>query len=102
MRRYAMADTIGTGSPGSSGCERGGWPACTNMSTRATPSRPSAPRNTRQKPRGQDFERRGPAPASKERSMAYKVIQWATGAKGMVALQEIIRHPDLDLVGLRV
>jgi 2,4-diaminopentanoate dehydrogenase len=34
--------------------------------------------------------------------MAYRIVQWATGAKGMVSLREIIRHPDLDLVGLRV
>jgi hypothetical protein len=30
------------------------------------------------------------------------MIQWATGAKGVVALREIIRHPNLELVGLRV
>jgi hypothetical protein len=34
--------------------------------------------------------------------MTYRVIQWATGAKGMYALREVIRHPDLELVGLRV
>jgi hypothetical protein len=34
--------------------------------------------------------------------MTYKIIQWATGSKGMIALREVIRHPDLKLVGLRV
>jgi hypothetical protein len=31
-----------------------------------------------------------------------KVAQWATGSVGMWSLREIIRHPDLELVGLRV
>lgn len=34
--------------------------------------------------------------------MSYKIIQWATGSKGMICLREVIRHPDLNLVGLRV
>lgn len=34
--------------------------------------------------------------------MGYKVIQWATGEVGMLCLKEILRRPDLDLVGLRV
>jgi hypothetical protein len=34
--------------------------------------------------------------------MSYRIIQWATGSKGMVSLREVIRHPDLQLVGLRV
>ena len=34
--------------------------------------------------------------------MAYKVIQWATGSVGNWALKEIIRNPDLELVGLLV
>lgn len=34
--------------------------------------------------------------------MAYKVIQWATGSVGTWALREVIRNPDLELVGLRV
>ncbi len=34
--------------------------------------------------------------------MAYKVIQWATGAIGKTALRQIIDHPDLELVGLFV
>ena len=34
--------------------------------------------------------------------MAYRVIQWATGAVGSLALKEIIRHPDLELVGVLV
>lgn len=34
--------------------------------------------------------------------MPYRVIQWATGAKGMVSLREVIKNPDLELVGLRV
>jgi 2,4-diaminopentanoate dehydrogenase len=34
--------------------------------------------------------------------VAYRVVQWATGSVGMWSLKEIIRHPDLELVGLRV
>ena len=34
--------------------------------------------------------------------MSYKVVQWATGSVGTASLKEIIRHPDLELVGLRV
>ena len=34
--------------------------------------------------------------------MTYKVVQWATGSVGNASLKEIIRHPDLELVGLRV
>jgi 2,4-diaminopentanoate dehydrogenase len=34
--------------------------------------------------------------------MAYKVIQWATGEVGTLCLREIIRRPELELVGLRV
>ena len=34
--------------------------------------------------------------------MAYKVIQWATGNVGQLALRGIIEHPDLELVGLLV
>jgi hypothetical protein len=34
--------------------------------------------------------------------MTYKVVQWATGSVGMWSLKEIVRNPDLDLVGLRV
>src|SRR5436305_14559081 len=32
----------------------------------------------------------------------YRVIQWATGNTGLRALREIVRHPDLDLVGVLV
>ena len=32
----------------------------------------------------------------------YRVIQWATGAVGSAALREIIRHPKLELVGVKV
>jgi len=32
----------------------------------------------------------------------YRVIQWATGAVGSAALREVIRHPKLELVGLKV
>ncbi|MFE3000823.1 hypothetical protein ACFXG4_38240 [Nocardia sp. NPDC059246] len=32
----------------------------------------------------------------------YRVIQWATGRVGLPALQGIINHPDLELVGLFV
>ena len=34
--------------------------------------------------------------------MAYKVIQWATGAIGKTCLRQIIDHPDLELAGLLV
>ena len=34
--------------------------------------------------------------------MSYKVVQWATGSVGTASLREIIRNPDLELVGLRV
>ncbi len=34
--------------------------------------------------------------------MAIKVIQWATGEVGRAQLQEIIQHPDFELVGLFV
>jgi hypothetical protein len=32
----------------------------------------------------------------------YRVVQWATGNTGQRALREVIRHPTLDLVGVRV
>ena len=32
----------------------------------------------------------------------YKVIQWATGVVGSAALGGILRHPKLELVGLKV
>ena len=32
----------------------------------------------------------------------YRVIQWATGNTGQRALREVVRHPSLDLVGVRV
>ena len=31
--------------------------------------------------------------------MAYRVIQWATGGVGKAAIQGIVEHPDLELVG---
>jgi 4-hydroxy-tetrahydrodipicolinate reductase len=34
--------------------------------------------------------------------MAYRVIQWSTGNVGRHALRSILRHPDLQLVGLWV
>src|SRR5437588_8362878 len=34
--------------------------------------------------------------------MPYKVIQWATGNVGQLALRAIIEHPELELVGLLV
>lgn len=34
--------------------------------------------------------------------MAYRVIQWSTGNVGRLALRGILRHPDLELVGLWV
>jgi hypothetical protein len=35
-------------------------------------------------------------------STRYRVVQWATGNTGQRALREVIRHPRLDLVGVRV
>ncbi len=35
-------------------------------------------------------------------SSRYRVVQWATGNTGQRALREVIRHPSLDLVGVRV
>src|SRR5207302_5764061 len=32
----------------------------------------------------------------------YRVVQWATGNTGQRALREVIRHPDLELVGVLV
>ena len=32
----------------------------------------------------------------------YKVIQWATGVAGTASLKGIIRHPKLELVGVKV
>ena len=32
----------------------------------------------------------------------YRVVQWATGNIGSRALREVIRHPDLELVGVLV
>jgi len=32
----------------------------------------------------------------------YRVVQWATGNTGQRALREVIRHPGLELVGVRV
>ena len=34
--------------------------------------------------------------------MSHRVIQWATGNTGQRALREVIRDPDLELVGLLV
>src|SRR5690554_341841 len=34
--------------------------------------------------------------------MAYRVIQWGTGAVGSCSLRHIIDHPDLELVGVWV
>jgi hypothetical protein len=37
-----------------------------------------------------------------ERSVTVRVVQWATGAVGRAQLQELIQHPDLELVGVLV
>ena len=34
--------------------------------------------------------------------MTYRVVQWATGIHGRLALRGIIDHPELELVGVRV
>ncbi len=48
-------------------------------------------------PRAQDAGRAGELSAPR-----YRVVQWATGNIGTRALREVIRHPDLDLVGVLV
>ncbi len=35
-------------------------------------------------------------------SQTYRVIQWATGVVGSSALRSIVRHPKLELVGVKV
>jgi len=42
------------------------------------------------------------ASTRKESNVPYKVIQWATGNVGRLALRGIIEHPELELVGLLV
>ena len=32
--------------------------------------------------------------------MTYRVIQWATGGVGRAAIEGVLGHPDLELVGL--
>ena len=32
--------------------------------------------------------------------MAYRVVQWGTGAVGVEAIRGILDHPDLELVGV--
>src|SRR4051812_13579737 len=34
--------------------------------------------------------------------MAYRVVQWGTGAVGVEAIRGILGHPDLELVGAKV
>src|SRR4029077_6805736 len=51
----------------------------------------------RRVPRAQDAGRAGRLSAPR-----YRVVQWATGNIGTRALREVIRHPDLDLVGVVV
>lgn len=34
--------------------------------------------------------------------MSYRVIQWATGGMGIDMLRQVIDHPDLELVGVKV
>ena len=34
--------------------------------------------------------------------MAYRVVQWGTGAVGVEAIRGILDHPDLDLAGVKV
>ena len=35
-------------------------------------------------------------------AVRHRVVQWATGNTGQRALREVIRHPGLELVGVRV
>ena len=34
--------------------------------------------------------------------MTYRVVQWATGNLGRAAIEGIVSHPDLELVGVWV
>ncbi len=34
--------------------------------------------------------------------MTYKVVQWGTGNRGTLAVQSILKHPDLELIGTKV
>src|ERR1700704_3625662 len=34
--------------------------------------------------------------------MVYRVVQWATGSVGRVALREILKNPEFELVGVKV
>src|SRR5271155_191448 len=46
--------------------------------------------------------RRCPLPFGQSKrgdGMTYRVIQWASGGVGRAALQGVLAHPDLDLVG---
>src|SRR5436190_509961 len=38
-------------------------------------------------------------PGVPSRPMAIRVVQWATGGVGRAAIEGIVRHPDLELVG---
>ena len=31
--------------------------------------------------------------------MTFKVVQWGTGNLGTLAVQSILKHPDLELIG---
>ena len=35
-------------------------------------------------------------------SRRYSVVQWATGVVGSAAIRSVVRHPKLDLVGVKV
>src|ERR1700737_3345218 len=35
----------------------------------------------------------------RRRTMTYKVVQWGTGNMGTLAVQSILKHPDLELIG---
>src|SRR5271169_1509504 len=35
----------------------------------------------------------------RRRTMTYKVVQWGTGNLGTLAVQSILKHPDLELIG---
>src|ERR1700737_3931509 len=35
----------------------------------------------------------------RRRTMTYKVVQWGTGNMGSLAVQSVLKHPDLELIG---
>src|SRR5580658_2358480 len=64
-------------------------------------TRPTGPRGPeRLAPRMASFRAADPHRASEgRRDMGFRVIQWATGGVGRAAIEGVLDHPDLELVG---